>query len=113
VVEDIVARALRRGAAPLTGIHVLLPAGDDRAAGLAAALGVPLLDLTELDAVTGDRGTAARVVAAVCSRSPAAVVRGDLGTSILPGRRLAVDGTWPDEVDELGRAVRQVACYPG
>jgi GrpB-like predicted nucleotidyltransferase (UPF0157 family) len=113
VVEDIVARALRRDAAPVTGVHVLLPEGDDRAADLAASLGVPLLDLTELDAVTGDPDAARRVVAAVCSRSPATVVRGDLATAALPGRLLAVDGSWPREIDELGRAVRQLARYPG
>ena len=113
VVEDIVARALRRDPAPVTGVHVVLPQRDGRAAGLATSLGVPLLDLAELDAVTRDRVTAGRVVAAICARCPAAVVRADLGTAVLPGRRLAIDGTWPDEVDELARAVRQVARYPG
>ena len=112
VVEDIVARALRRGAA-VTGVHVLLPEGDDRAAGVAASLGVPLLDLAELGAATGGPAAARRAVATVCSRSPATVVRGDLASTALPGRLLAVDSRWPAEVDELARAVRQVARYPG
>jgi hypothetical protein len=113
VVEDIIARALRRGAVPVTGVHVLLPEGDERAGDLAASLGVPLLDLEELGAAAGDPAAARRVVAAVCSRAPASVVGGDLGATVLPGRLLAVDGTWPAQVEELARAVRQVARYPG
>ncbi len=113
VVEDIVARALRHSAAPVTGVHVLLPDGDGRASGLAASLGVPLLDLAELAAVSGDVDAARRVAAAVCARSPASVVRGDLATTALPGRLVAVDGTFPVPADELARAVRQLAAYPG
>src|SRR3954447_678561 len=62
VVEDIVARALRRDSVPVAGVHVVLPDDDDRAVDLAVSLGVPLLDLADLVAATGDPDAARRVV---------------------------------------------------
>jgi GrpB-like predicted nucleotidyltransferase (UPF0157 family)/predicted enzyme related to lactoylglutathione lyase len=112
VVEDIVARALRRDVTPVTGVHAVLPAGDDRAGALAAALGVPLLDLAELGVAAGDPTAAARLAAAVCARSPATVVRGDVDATTLPGRVLPIGSDLPVEADALARAVRQLARYP-
>ena len=113
VVEQIVARALRRDHGPVTGVHVVLPADDDRAADLAAVLGVPLLDLAELGAAAGDDAAAARVVALVCNRSPATVLRGAVAGTGLAGRVLRVDAALPRDTGALARAVRQLARYSG
>jgi GrpB-like predicted nucleotidyltransferase (UPF0157 family)/predicted enzyme related to lactoylglutathione lyase len=111
VVEQIVARALRRDHEPVTGMHVVLPADDERAADVAAALGVPLLDQAELAAAAGDDAAAARMVALVCHRSPSTVVRGAVDGTALPGRVLRVDDALPRDADALARAVRQLARY--
>lgn len=113
VVEQILVRALRRLEGPVPGVHVLLPAADDRAEALAGTLGLPLLDLAELAAVVGDPARTQQLVAVVAGRSPASVVRGDTPATALPGRVLQVDAALPTDLDALARAVRQLARYAG
>ncbi len=112
VVEEILGRAVRRGAAPVTGVQVLLDATDPRAPGLAGALGLPLLDAGVLHAAGVDQPTALGLLAALAGSCPAAVVRGAVPADRLPGRVVTVDATLPAEVDALARAVRQLARHP-
>jgi GrpB-like predicted nucleotidyltransferase (UPF0157 family)/predicted enzyme related to lactoylglutathione lyase len=109
VVEDIVARATRRTAVPVVGVHVLLGEADDRAAPLAEQLGLPLLDVRTLRAAGVDPATAADALAAVAAGCPASVLVGDVPTGGLGGRVVRVSHLPPLEAAELARAVRQLA----
>ena len=109
VVEDIVARAIRRTALPVVGVHVLLDEDDDRAARLAKELGLPLLDVRALRAAGVDPDVAPTALAAVASSCPASVLVGNVPTVGLAGKVVRVRDLPPLEVDELASAVRQLA----
>jgi GrpB-like predicted nucleotidyltransferase (UPF0157 family)/predicted enzyme related to lactoylglutathione lyase len=109
VVEEIVARAARRTAMPVVGVHVLVGEDDARAAPLAGLLGVPLLEVRTLRANGVDPDTAPRALAAVAAGCPASVLVGDVPTVGLAGTVVRVSDLPPLEVDALARAVRQLA----
>jgi GrpB-like predicted nucleotidyltransferase (UPF0157 family)/predicted enzyme related to lactoylglutathione lyase len=109
VVEEIVARAARRTAMPVVGMHVLVGEDDARAAPLAGLLGVPLLEVGTLRAAGVDPDTAPRALAAVAAGCPASVLVGDVPTVGLAGTVVRVSDLPPLEVDALARAVRQLA----
>jgi GrpB-like predicted nucleotidyltransferase (UPF0157 family)/predicted enzyme related to lactoylglutathione lyase len=111
VVEEIVARAARRTHEPLVGVHVLLAEADPRAADLARRLAVPLLDVGTVRATGVDAATAPAVVAAIAAGCPASVLVGAVPTDGLAGRVLRDPDQLPRDVDELARAVRQLAVY--
>jgi GrpB-like predicted nucleotidyltransferase (UPF0157 family)/predicted enzyme related to lactoylglutathione lyase len=112
VVEQIVARALRRDAAPLSGVHVLLPEGDPRGPELARRLALPLLDPATLTAAGVEPSVAPGAVAAVAAGCPASVVLGPVPADRLPGPVVVVDDRLPAGPEQLARAVRQLARYP-
>ena len=123
VVEQILARAVRRGERPLVAGSVRLPAGSPIAAaagGLARELGVPLLsaaDVAEAARAAGDALTPAAAVAVTLSMAaaaPAAVVVGatDRALLVLPDREIPLPDLPvgdPPDVARLARAVRQLA----
>jgi GrpB-like predicted nucleotidyltransferase (UPF0157 family)/predicted enzyme related to lactoylglutathione lyase len=109
VVEDIVARAGRRTAVSVVAVHVLLDEDDGRAAPLAHLLGLPLLDARDLRAAGVDADTAPGALAVVAAACPASVLVGDVPTDGLAGRVVRVSDLPRLAVDELARAVRQLA----
>lgn len=111
VVEEILARAVRRDVAPVTGVHVLLAAGADRGPQLARELGLPLLDVGTVAAAGVGTAAAAALVGRLAEAAPASVVMGAVAAEQLPGRVVVVDERLPREVTALARAVRQVARY--
>ncbi len=111
VVEQVLVRALRRDVAPVAGVHVLVDQDDPRAAGLARALGVVLLDAVALGNAGVGAEAVAPVLAAVAASSPASVVHGQVEPAGLPGRVVVVDDSLPADVAGLARAVRQLARY--
>jgi GrpB-like predicted nucleotidyltransferase (UPF0157 family)/predicted enzyme related to lactoylglutathione lyase len=109
VVEDIVARATRRTALPVVGVHVLLDEDDDRAPVLAGLLGLPLLDVRTLRSAGVGADLVGGALAGVAARCPASVLVGDVPTGGLAGRVVRVSALPRLEVDALARAVRQLA----
>jgi GrpB-like predicted nucleotidyltransferase (UPF0157 family) len=109
VVEDIVARATRRTALPVVGVHVMLGEDDARAAPTAHLLGLPMLEVRTLRAAGVDPDVAPGALAAVAAGCPASVLVGEVPTDALAGRVVQVRDLPPLEVDELARAVRQLA----
>jgi GrpB-like predicted nucleotidyltransferase (UPF0157 family) len=108
--EDIVARATRRTALPVVGVHVLLDEDDARAAPLAHLLGLPLLDVRTLRTAGVDPDVVPGALAGVAAGCPASVLVGDVPTDGLAGRVVRVSDLPPlGMVDELARAVRQLA----
>jgi len=109
VVEDIVARAARRIATSVVGVHVRVAEGDARAAALADLLGVPLLDVRTLLSAGVDPDLAPGALAAIAAGCPSSVLVGDVPADGLAGRVVRVSELPPLEVDALARAVRQLA----
>jgi GrpB-like predicted nucleotidyltransferase (UPF0157 family) len=109
VVEDIVARATRRTAMPVVGVHVLVDEGDARAAPLGHLLGVPLLEVSTLRAAGVDPDLAAGALVALAAGCPASVLVGDVPADGLAGRVVRLSDLPPLELDALARAVRQLA----
>ena len=123
VVEQILARAARRGERPLVAGSVRLPAGSPIAAtagGLAHELGVPLLSAAAVAQAAQDAGDAltpaatAAVTLSMAAAAPAAVVVGatDRALLVLPDREIPLPDLPvgdPPDVARLARAVRQLA----
>ena len=121
VVEQIVARAERRGPVPLLGTYIVradgaVPTGTE----LAERLGVPCLAVSAVAEAAAAAGSpvstaaAQAVTIAVAAAAPAAVIVGrwddDVLAAALPGRLIDVpDLPGPADVERTARAVRQLA----